>query len=80
MFLLAGENIFREYLYADFHGAAKDTIHARLQDDPFADVDGKTKIHIVNRRGDAMAIGMARRGESSGDVDQVHHAPAEHFA
>jgi len=80
VFLLAGENIFREYLYTDFHGAAKDTIHARLQDDPFADVDGEAEIHVVDGRGDDVAIGMTSSREGSGDVDQVHDAATEHFA
>ena len=80
VFLLAGEDIFREYFYADFHGGAKDAVHAGLQDNPLADVDGETKIHVINGRGDAMAIGMASGRQCSGDVDQVHHAAAQHFA
>jgi|SRR5579862_1374367 len=80
VFLLSREDVFREYFYADFHGGAKDAIDAGLQDDPFADVDGKAEIHIVNRRGDAMAIGVASGRERSGDVDQVHHAATQHFA
>jgi hypothetical protein len=80
VFLLSREDVFRKYLHADFHRGAKDAIDAGFQDDPFADVDGKAEIHIVNRRGDAMAIGVTSGRERSGDIDQVHHAAAQHFA
>ncbi len=80
VFLLAGEDILRKYFYADFHGGTEDAIYAGLQDDPFADINGKAEIHIVDRRGDDVAVGVAGRGEGSGDVDQVHHAAAEHLA
>ena len=80
VFLLAGHDILCEDFYADFHGGAEDAIHAGLEDDPLADVDGKTEVHIVDGRGYDVAIGVARGGERSGDVDQVHHAAAEHLA
>jgi hypothetical protein len=78
--LLAGENIFREYFYADFHRGAEDAIHAGLQHDPLADIDGKAEIHVVDGRGDDVTVGVARGGERSGDIDQVHHAATEHLA
>jgi hypothetical protein len=76
----ASENILRENLHADFHRCSKDAVHAGLQDDPFADVDRKAEIHVIDRGGDGGAVAVTRGSKSAGDVHQVHHASAEHFA
>lgn len=77
---LTGKNIFGEHLDSYFHRRAKHAVDARLQDDPLAHANGKTKIEIVHGRGDHMAIGVAIGRKRSGDINQVHYSAAEHVA
>jgi hypothetical protein len=77
---LTRQNIFGENFHADFHGRMENAVDARLQNDKLADADRRAEIEIVHRGRNDVAIRMAMSGESACDVDQVHHAAAEHIA
>lgn len=72
------DEILRFHPHSDFHGRAADVVHARLQDDQLAQVNGLAKVHTVDRRGDTCRARVADRGHRGGLVDKRHDHAAEH--
>jgi len=78
MFALPGKNILGKHFHAHFHRSAKHPVHARFQNDELAHADRKSEIEIIHRCRHHVAVRMPMRGERPRNVDQMHHAPAQH--
>ena len=78
MFALAGQNIFRKHFHAHFHRGAEDSVDAGFQHDNLADANWESEIEVVHRSGYDVAIRVSMRRQRTGNVDEVHHAPAQH--
>jgi len=79
MFSLSSKNILRKNLHAHFHRSTKHPVHAGFQYDELAHANGKSKIEIIHRRRNHMAVRMSMCGNRARNVDQMHHASAQHI-
>ena len=55
----------------------KGAIYLRFQHDEFTQADRVKKIQMIHRCCDHLAMAMPVRGDRAGDIDEVHHAPAQ---
>ncbi len=78
VFALAGQNVLREHFYAHFHRGAENSVHAGFQHDNLTDANWEPEIEVVHRCGYNVAIRVAMRRQRAGNVDEMHHAPAQH--
>src|SRR5690348_15341525 len=72
-----GLRIFNPNLYTDFQRSVEGTVHARLQNQQIADMDGLNKVDVIHGGGNDMRSRMTVGRDCAGEVDEVHETSAQ---